>query len=52
MVHPALIQEWEINLNTSSYLNKLDKDKYFRQRKNKVIGTIAKHFGQKLLLKT
>ena len=50
--HPALIQEWDINLYTEAYLKKPDKKKDLCQRKNKFIGTIANNFDQKLLLKT
>ena len=44
--HIVLIQEWKLNLDTSSYLNKLDKKKDIHQIKNKLIGTIAKHFAK------
>ena len=50
--HPIFIQEWKINLDTSAYLKKLDKKENSHQIKNNLIGTIAKNFGQILLLKT
>ena len=52
MDHPALIQEWKLNLDIAAQLNNIDKNKYFRQRKKKLIGTIANNVFQKLLLKT
>ena len=50
--HPALIQEWKLNPDTEKYLNKIDKKEIFLSKKKKLIITIAKNFGQKLLLKT
>ena len=50
--HTELIQEWKLNLYTAAYLKKLDKKKEFRQRKNNLIGMIAKKFWPKLLLET
>ena len=31
--HPALIQEWELNLDTAAYLKKFDQKTDLRQRK-------------------
>ena len=49
--HTEFIQEFKLNLDTAAYLKKLDKQNFY-QRKNKLIGTIANNFYQKLLLKT
>ena len=45
--HPALIQEWKLNLNTEAYLKNLDK-KDSHERKKKLIGTISHNFSQKV----
>ena len=50
--HSALIQEFKLNLYTSEYLNNLEKKVRLPSNKNKLIGQIAKNFGQKVLLKT
>ena len=50
--HYTLIQEFKLNLYTSEYLNNLEKKVRLPSNKNKLIGQIAKNFGQKVLLKT
>ena len=50
--HTTFIQEWKLNLDTSAYLNKLDKKERLLLNKNNVFGRVANIFGQKRLLKT